>query len=82
MVVSGCCSPMSCALWTTKDDDRPQGREVDALSTCKEPPMIQTEFLNPLRLYEATTSSSSIMLSRTSYTARGAWNALTSRLIR
>ena len=26
-----CCSPMSCALRTTKDYNRPQGREVDAL---------------------------------------------------
>ena len=30
MVVSGCCSRMSCVLRTTKDNNRPQGREVVA----------------------------------------------------
>ena len=64
-------------LCTTDDKGRqpPQGREVVALSTCGEPPTIQTEFLKPPRLSEATTSSSSRMLSRTFSTARSARNA-------
>ena len=66
---------MSCALRTIKDDNRRQGRDVDG-----EPLTVQTEFLKPPRLSWATMSSSSMMLSPTSYTAKSTRNALTSRL--
>ncbi|KIJ97311.1 hypothetical protein K443DRAFT_681637 [Laccaria amethystina LaAM-08-1] len=53
---------------------------TSALSTSREPPATQMEFLTLARL-EAATSRSPIMLSQTFFTAKSAWNALTSRLI-